>query len=120
MLVVLVRRLLEAFGLGERSVLPELATAIVVIDRENLSASSLSLRDEQEIVSRLSERLEGVCDFDGVDWSIDRIRWFFFGRDVDQLESALLDQLRAEPRCKGGLLRVTAGGIGGPWRETRI
>jgi hypothetical protein len=120
MLVVLVRRMLAVFGLGERPLSPGFATAMVVIDREDLSAPALSLIDEQEIVSRQSQQLKGVCDFDGADWSIDRIRWFFFGRDVDQIESALLHQLRAEPRCKGGLLRVTTGGIGGPWRETRI
>jgi hypothetical protein len=122
MIAALTRRLLDTLGFVERSFTPRLAIAIaiVVFDREDLSAIAISLKDEQEIVARLSQSLKGTCDYDGADWSIDLIRWFFLGKDVEQVERALLAELRGDPRCKGALLRVTANGIGGPWRETRI
>jgi hypothetical protein len=122
----LLHRLLAAVGL-DRWLLPRrpvtgLVAAVVSFDREDLSVASIDESDQRDIVSRLNATLANRADgkFDGADWSASRIQWFFFGKDAGALEAVMLEVLRAEPRCKGALLRVTSNGIAGPWRETRI
>lgn len=84
--------------------------------------SSIGVADEDEIVDHLRGAIERGAHgkFDGTDWSAEKIQWLFFGENASQLESVLLEALRAEPRCKGALLRVTRNSIAGPWRETRV
>jgi hypothetical protein len=117
--------LLAALGLSRwlpHKPVAGLVAAVVSFDREDLSIASIGESDEAEIVARLSAALERHTDgkFDGADWSASQIQWFFFGSDAKSLEALLMEALRAEPRCKGALLRVTRNGIAGPWRETRI
>lgn len=99
-----------------------LVAAIVVFDREDLSMPCIGVADEEAIVDQLRVAVERGAQgkFDGADWSAEKIQWFFFGEDAGRLEAVLHTALRAEPRCKGALLRVTRNGIAGPWRETRI
>ena len=83
---------------------------------------SIGVADEEAIIDHLRGAVERGAQgkFDGADWSAEKIQWFFFGEDATRLEAVMLGALRAEPRCKGALLRVTRNGIAGPWRETRV
>lgn len=121
----LLRNALAAIGLSRSEPLRPgtgLVAAVVVFDREDLSMPCIGVADEEALLDTLKRAVErGVQGkFDGADWSTEKIQWFFFADDAGRLEAILLEALRAEPRCKGALLRVTRNGIAGPWRETRI
>lgn len=121
----LLRQLLASLGLSRRQPgkpATGLVAAVVVFDREDLSTPCIGMADEEAILHRLREAVErgGLAKFDGTDWSVGKIKWFFFGEDAGRLEAVLLEQLRSEPRCTGAVLRVTRNGIAGPWRETRV
>jgi hypothetical protein len=119
------QQLLATLGLDRWTRQPHasgIIAAVVSFDREDLSMASINQCDEEQIVARLSAALarNDTGNFDGADWSASRIQWFFFGTNANTLESVMLDALRAEPQCKGALLRVTCNGVAGPWRETKV
>lgn len=121
----LYRRLLKLLGAKGATRNPSgfgTVAAIVAFDREDVSQASIGEAEELEITTRLHTALEraGHGQFDGADRSASSVKWFFFGERVDDLEATLIDALRAEPSCRQAVLRVSASGIAGPWRETRL
>jgi len=99
-----------------------LVAAVIRIDSSHEYGNWMSAGQEQQILASVTRAVEAQASgtFDGAERNSTQVLWYFFGDDARALEIALLPALRSEPRCIGGLLRVTSNGVVGPWREVRI
>lgn len=99
-----------------------LVAAVVGIDSSHEGGDWMSAEHEQKILAGLIRAIDanGCGKFDGAERNSTQVIWYFFGSDARALEDTLLPALRSEPRCSGGLLRLTSNGVVGPWREIRI
>lgn len=99
-----------------------MVAAIVSIELDAAPPAFWTEERERAVIDRLSRAVQTGAGgmFDAVERNAVQMNWYFFGRDVDALERALVKALQQERDCRGALVRLTSNGVVGPWREIRV